>query len=146
MPPTQVLTGSRAERKGICSRHTPRRRDRGSSRSSASTALAELADSDGKGESSRRTISLDPFTVAALTTYVAMLDEERRAFGASYPAHGKLMCYEDGRQLHPDTVTRRFNRPARVHRVTHRLTRSWLHIWLHFRLAYRPRLSVPSEC
>lgn len=70
----------------------------------------KAADSDGKGESSRRTISLDPFTTAALTSYLAMLDEERKAFGASYPTHGKLMCYEDGRRLHPDTVTRRFNR------------------------------------
>ena len=39
-----------------------------------------------------------------------MLDEERAAFGADYPSHGKLMCLEDGRRLHPDTITRRFNR------------------------------------
>lgn len=38
-----------------------------------------------------------------------MFDAEREAFGATYPDHGKLMCFEDGRQLHPDTVTRRFN-------------------------------------
>ena len=34
-----------------------------------------------------------------------MLDGEREAFGASYPDHGKLMCFEDGRRLHPDTIT-----------------------------------------
>jgi integrase len=67
-------------------------------------------DSDGKTEGSRRTISLDPFTVAALRRHVEMLDIEREAFGASYPDHGKLMCFEDGRRLHPDTVTSRFNR------------------------------------
>ena len=66
-------------------------------------------DSDGKTESSRRTISLDPYTVA-LRQYVEMIDSERVAFGANYPDHGKLMVFEDGRRLHPDTVTRRFNR------------------------------------
>jgi integrase len=67
-------------------------------------------DSDGKTEGSRRTISLDPFTVAALRRHIEMLDGEREAFGASYPDHGKLMCFEEGRRLHPDTITSRFNR------------------------------------
>jgi integrase len=39
-----------------------------------------------------------------------MLDEERVAFGSDYPDHGRLLCFEDGRLLHPDTITRRFNR------------------------------------
>ncbi len=76
-------------------------------------------DSDGKGESSVRTISLDPFTVAALAGYLAKLDKERKAFGASYPTHDKLMCFEDGRKLHPDTVTRRFNRTVDLAGVRH---------------------------
>jgi integrase len=67
-------------------------------------------DSDGKSDSGWRTISLDPFTVTTLRTYVQMLDEERAAFGDDYPDHGKLMCFEDGRMMHPDTITRRFNR------------------------------------
>jgi integrase len=67
-------------------------------------------DSDGKSDSGWRVISLDAFTVSTLRTYVAMLDEERDAFGADYPDHGKLMCFENGRRLHPDTITRRFNR------------------------------------
>lgn len=67
-------------------------------------------DSDGKTSTGRRTISLDTATVTALRGYVAMLDEERAAFGTAYPNHGKLMCFEDGKQLHPDTITRRFNR------------------------------------
>ena len=67
-------------------------------------------DSDGKTDSSRRAISLDPFTVAAMAQYIGMLDRERAAFGPSYPDHGKLMVFEDGRRLHPDTITRRFNR------------------------------------
>lgn len=67
-------------------------------------------ESDGKTESGVRTISLDGFTVELLRGYLALLDREREAFGASYPAHGTLMRYEDGRPLHADTITRRFNR------------------------------------
>jgi integrase len=67
-------------------------------------------DSDGKTESSRRTIALDPFTISALRQHVDMIDKERAAFGSAYPAHGNLMCFEDGRQLHPDTISRRFNK------------------------------------
>jgi integrase len=70
----------------------------------------QAVDSDGKSDSGWRTISLDPFTVAALRTHVQMLDEERAAFGPDYADHRKLMCFEDGRMIHPDTITRRFNR------------------------------------
>jgi integrase len=67
-------------------------------------------DEDGKSESGRRTISLDSDTIDALRAHVTTLDEEKKAWGPSYPDHGKLFCYEDGRRLHPDTITRRFNR------------------------------------
>jgi integrase len=66
--------------------------------------------SDGKSENSRRVISLDPLTVAALRRYVAAIDEERQAWGDTYPDHGLLAVYPDGRPLHPDTITARFNR------------------------------------
>jgi integrase len=67
-------------------------------------------DSDGKSEAGWRTVSLDPYTVSELETYLKMLGEERKGFGPTYPTHGKLMVWEDGKQLHPDTITRRFNR------------------------------------
>ncbi|HEX6403929.1 MAG TPA: tyrosine-type recombinase/integrase [Pseudonocardiaceae bacterium] len=67
-------------------------------------------ESDGKTESGVRTISLDGDTVALLRSYLMLLDSEREAFGPGYPTHGKLMRYEDGRPLHADTITRRFNR------------------------------------
>lgn len=70
----------------------------------------QAVDSDGKSDSGWRTISLDPFTIVTLRAYVQMLDEERAAFGDDYPNHGKLMCFEDGRMVHPDTITRRSNR------------------------------------
>ena len=66
-------------------------------------------ESDGKTEASRRTISLDTFTVAALQRHLAMLDREAEAFGPSYHDSGHLFCHPDGRPIHPDTITRRFN-------------------------------------
>jgi integrase len=67
-------------------------------------------ESDGKSESGRRTISLDPLTVAYLRRHLAMLDAEHEAFGDSYHDSGKLICHPDGRPVHADTITDRFNR------------------------------------
>ena len=69
-----------------------------------------VEDSDGKSSAGRRLISLDDFTVKHLRRYVARIDAERSAFGASYPDHGFIAVGPDGRRLHPDTLTRRFNR------------------------------------
>jgi integrase len=55
-------------------------------------------------------ISLDPLTVAYLRRHLAMLDAERQAFGDSYHDSGLLVCHPDGRAVHPDTITDRFNR------------------------------------
>jgi integrase len=67
-------------------------------------------ESDGKTESGRRVISLDPLTIAYLRRHLAMLDAEREAFGDSYHDSGLLVCHPDGRPVHPDTITDRFNR------------------------------------
>lgn len=67
-------------------------------------------ESDGKTPSARRVISLDPLTVAYLRRHLAMLDAEREAFGDSYHDAGWLVCHPDGRPVHPDTITDRFNR------------------------------------
>jgi integrase len=67
-------------------------------------------ESDGKTPSGRRVISLDPLTVSYLRRHLAMLDEEREAFGEGYQDSGKLACHPDGRPVHPETITTRFNR------------------------------------
>ncbi|GAB1694297.1 tyrosine-type recombinase/integrase [Krasilnikovia sp. M28-CT-15] len=67
-------------------------------------------ESDGKTASGRRTIALDPLTVSYLRRHLAMLADEKREFGTMYRDHGKLFCHPDGRPIHPDTITRRFNR------------------------------------
>jgi integrase len=68
--------------------------------------------SDGKTENAQRIIALDPLTLAALVTYVEQLDRERKEFGPDYHDGGWLFCWEDGRPVHPDTITRRFKRIA----------------------------------
>jgi integrase len=65
-------------------------------------------DSDGKTTATRRTIALDPFTVERLRPNLANLDHEA-ATVADYPDHGLIVCHPDGRLLHPDTITHRFN-------------------------------------
>ncbi|AEH08444.1 MULTISPECIES: site-specific integrase [Protofrankia] len=67
-------------------------------------------DEDGKSDSGRRMIALDAPTVAILREHLTMLDRERESWSGDYPDHGKLFVYEDGRPIHPDTITRRFNR------------------------------------
>ncbi len=70
----------------------------------------QARDSDGKSEAGNRDISLDAFTVDRLRQYVARIDAERDAFGDDYPDHDYLMVGPEGRPLHPDTITARFNR------------------------------------
>jgi integrase len=70
----------------------------------------QVEDSDGKTIAGRRTLSLDSFTVKYLRDYVTLIETEREALGDSYPRHGYLAVRPDGVKLHPDTLTRRFNR------------------------------------
>lgn len=49
-------------------------------------------------------------TVAYLRSHLTMLDRARRAFGSSYHNGGHLVCHPDGRPVHPETITHRFNR------------------------------------
>lgn len=69
-----------------------------------------VEEEDGKSDAGEREISLDSFTVAALTMHLEMLDTERESFGDDYVDSGKLMCWPDGRPLHPATITDTFNR------------------------------------
>jgi integrase len=83
--------------------------------------------SDGKSEAGSREISLDSFTTEQLRRYVERIDRERAAFGEDYPDHDYLMVGPEGRPLHPDTITARFNRlvdragvpKIRLHDVRH---------------------------
>lgn len=67
-------------------------------------------ESDGKSAAGWRQISLDAFTIKHLQLYLDRLNSEQNEFGKDYPRHGLLMVSATGRPLHPDTITRRFNR------------------------------------
>lgn len=63
----------------------------------------------------------------AYRRHVAMLMRERVLFDKEYHPAGKMFCHPDGTPLHPDTITRRFNRMVdsagvpriRLHDVRH---------------------------
>ncbi|WP_219414172.1 tyrosine-type recombinase/integrase [Pseudonocardia nigra] len=74
------------------------------------TADGRMQRSTGKSQRSRRLISLDAVTVAALRKYAGALDEERAMWGSDYQDHGLLFCWPDGRPIYPDTVTEQFGR------------------------------------
>lgn len=81
-------------------------------------------DSDGKSNDSRRTLALDPVTVAALREYLLQWDSQKQDFGH---AGQQLFCHPDGRPIHPDTITEWFARlswqaglpPIRLHDIRH---------------------------
>lgn len=72
----------------------------------------KVIESDGKTDNAQHVLALDPFTLAALRAHAEMLDGERKEFGPDYEDHGVLFCWENGKPLHPDTITRRFKRLA----------------------------------
>jgi integrase len=72
----------------------------------------KVVDSDGKTENARRVLALDPFTLAALRSHLDMLEREHAEFAPDYEDHGLLFCWENGRPVHPDTITRRFKKLA----------------------------------
>ena len=73
-----------------------------------------VIESDGKTENAQHVLALDPFTLAVLKVHVDMLDHERKDFGPDYHDDGWLFCWENGKAPHPDTITRRFKKLAKV--------------------------------
>jgi integrase len=72
----------------------------------------KVIESDGKTENTQHFLALDPFTLAILKAHVDALDQERRDLGPDYHDGGWLFCRENGKPPHPDTITRRFKKPA----------------------------------
>lgn len=63
-----------------------------------------------KSKSSARTIGLDAGTVAVLRSHRKRQLEERMAWGAGWTDTGLVFTKEDGSGLHPDWITRTFQR------------------------------------
>jgi integrase len=57
-----------------------------------------------------RVVALDSRTVEALRAHLRAQGVEREQLGLGYEDHGLVFCHEDGRPLHPDSVTKRFAR------------------------------------
>src|SRR5271165_6587931 len=66
-----------------------------------------------KTASSRRTLALDLEATAALRGHRARQAAERLAAGDVWHDHGLVFADEDGSPLHPNTVSRTFDRLAR---------------------------------
>jgi integrase len=61
----------------------------------------------------RRSVALDPGTVAALRQHRARQLEERLALGAGYADEDLVVCLVDGRPLHPKTLSYYFERESK---------------------------------
>ena len=60
-----------------------------------------------------RAVTLDPKTVETLRQHQAAQLEAKAFLGEGYQDHGLVFCHEDGKPLHPDSVTKRFARLVR---------------------------------
>jgi integrase len=68
--------------------------------------------SEPKTEKSRRSVALDPATVDALRAHRKRQLEERMALGPARQDRGVVFAREDGLELDPDWVSKRFERLA----------------------------------
>ncbi|WP_250285925.1 MULTISPECIES: tyrosine-type recombinase/integrase [unclassified Frankia] len=68
-------------------------------------------ESETKTESGQRPRALDPLTLAALRAHIEIWEEERKQVGHTTDL---LFCWPDGSEIHPDTVTDRFQKHARA--------------------------------
>lgn len=73
----------------------------------------EVVEGAPKTSGSRREIGLDPATVSALRSHWARQGEERLAWGSSYASTDLLFTWADGRGIHPNIVSKTFQRIAR---------------------------------
>jgi integrase len=69
-----------------------------------------VVESDGKTDNAQRVVVPDPLTLTLLRAHVEMLSREQTEFGSGYQDSGLLFCWEDGRPVHPDTITSRFRK------------------------------------
>ena len=70
----------------------------------------EVFFSTPKTAKSRRSVALDPRTVAALRAHRAQQIEERLVLSGGWPDHDLVFTREDGEPVHPDRLSWAFNR------------------------------------
>ena len=79
-------------------------------RRSLVTVGHEVVVSEPKTAKGRRSVALDPATVASLKVWRLHQAAERLAWGPAWIDSGLVFTREDGRPLHPREVTRAFSR------------------------------------
>jgi integrase len=77
------------------------------------TVAHRLEFSQPKTKKSRRSVSLDPATVVGLRAHRAQSLEERLAMGAGWHGSDLVFTWPDGKPIHPDVVSRTFDRLSR---------------------------------
>jgi integrase len=70
--------------------------------------------SEPKTKRLRRTIGIDPATVAALRAHLTRQHAERLAWGSVWKDTGLVFTQEDGSPVHPQSVSEAFDRHAMV--------------------------------
>jgi len=69
----------------------------------------EVAFSTPKTAKSRRSVALDPFTIAALLAHRKAQVEQRLAFGPGFEDNDLVFCEANGQVVHPDHFSRAFD-------------------------------------
>lgn len=97
-------------------------------------------------------LHLDPPTIALLTEWRQIQDDEKAMFGPAYRDHDYIFCLEDGRSYHPERFSREFLRKQHQYNQAHpetplpRLTIHGLrHTWATIALANNVHLKVVSD-
>lgn len=87
---------------------------RASIRQTLSSVGGKVTFSSPKTTKSRRSIALDPATLAALHRHRDAQDKERVTWEEVYTDLDLVFCREDGTPLRPDSITRRFHDLSRL--------------------------------
>lgn len=98
-----------------------------------------------KTEKSRRTISLDPRTMAGLRSHKAGQAEERLAWGRAYSDEGLVFAQENGEPLNPEYVSKKFVKLASVAGLPRVRVHDLRHGWATMALAAGVHPKVVQE-
>lgn len=101
--------------------------------------------SDPKTARSRRSLSLDPETVAVLRAHRRRQLEERLAAGEMWQEHDLVFCTEAGEALHPDRFSRAFSRAVQSSGLPRIRMHDLRHTWATLALQAGIHPKVVSE-
>jgi integrase len=110
------------------------------------TGNHDVHESTPKSERGRRSVALDPATVAALRAHRKHQLTERLAWGPAYQDSGDFVfCREDGSPLHPDDVSKRFASAVAALEVSRITLHGLRHTWASLALRAGVSPKVVSE-